>query len=292
MNLALKPVLSGHGSFQCRALWLKKGFDFVQKQGSFSTESAVVELGVGKNMVASIRFWMRAFGLLDMEGNLTRFSRMLLSDDGLDPFLEDELTLWLLHHRLIRTGYAATYSLVFNELRRRHLEFDETNFIRLVEEKTNNGWPISFNANTARADFEVFCKLYIAPDPVTDREEVLSGLLSDLRLLSPCGSRSDRKSVFQIADTERDEMPNEALLFALLDDERIGLSVNFDSIATGTDSPGSIFAINRAGLLRKIERLATDWPSLLVFSENAGVRELQFREKPDSFTILNGHNNA
>ncbi len=290
MQPAFKPVFSGHESFQCRALWLKKGLDFIEKGGSFSSENAVVELGVGKNMVGSIRFWLRAFGLIDVDGQATFFAKKMLSDDGFDPYLEDELTLWLLHHRLIKTGHATTYPLIFNELRRQQLEFSEAHFIRLVEEKAQNGWQFQFNANTAKADFEVFCKLYLAAESSRDREDVLTGLLTELRLLAPA-HRADKKAAFQIADTEREELPDIALLFALLDDEHIGLSVNFEAIATGPNSPGAIFAINRTGLLQKIERLV-ERHGFLVFSENAGVRELQFREKPDPFPILKLHFDA
>lgn len=58
-----KLTFSGHDSFQCRSLWLKKGYDFVKAGRSFTDEDAVVELGVGKNMVNAIRYWMKAFGL-------------------------------------------------------------------------------------------------------------------------------------------------------------------------------------------------------------------------------------
>jgi hypothetical protein len=57
----IKLTFSGHESFQCRYLWLKKGYDFVKKGGSFNKEDAVVELGVGKNIVGAIRYWMGAF---------------------------------------------------------------------------------------------------------------------------------------------------------------------------------------------------------------------------------------
>lgn len=49
---------SGHDSFQCRSLWLKKGLDFVNQGYEFAQEDSVVKLGVGKNMVSSIRYWM------------------------------------------------------------------------------------------------------------------------------------------------------------------------------------------------------------------------------------------
>jgi hypothetical protein len=48
---------SGHESFHCRPFWLKKGFDFMNTNQQF-TDKAGIELGVGKNMAGSIRFWL------------------------------------------------------------------------------------------------------------------------------------------------------------------------------------------------------------------------------------------
>lgn len=57
-----KLRFSGHESFQCRNLWLKKGYDYLKSKreykSPFNEEWAVIDLGVGKNMVSSIRFWM------------------------------------------------------------------------------------------------------------------------------------------------------------------------------------------------------------------------------------------
>jgi len=44
----------------------------------------VVELGVGKNMVAAIAFWMKAFGLIDKEVNLSDLAKYILDDKGKD----------------------------------------------------------------------------------------------------------------------------------------------------------------------------------------------------------------
>ena len=60
-----KYTFSGHESFPCKSLWLKKGYDFVANKNDFNSPDAVITLGVGKNMVASIRFWLRAFGITD-----------------------------------------------------------------------------------------------------------------------------------------------------------------------------------------------------------------------------------
>ena len=57
-----KLRFSGHDTFVVRSYWPKKGCDFVKKGYKFSSEDAVVELGVGKNMVTSIQFWMKEIG--------------------------------------------------------------------------------------------------------------------------------------------------------------------------------------------------------------------------------------
>ena len=51
---------SGHESFACKSLWLKKGYDFVVQERDFNAPDAVIHLGVGKNMVSSIRYWLKA----------------------------------------------------------------------------------------------------------------------------------------------------------------------------------------------------------------------------------------
>ena len=66
----------------------------------FELDEAPVRLGVGKNMVHAIRYWLRAARMARMtpEGMLaTALGDRLLSEDGWDPYLEDEGTLWLIH---------------------------------------------------------------------------------------------------------------------------------------------------------------------------------------------------
>ena len=84
---------SGHESFFCKSLWLKKAFDAMALGVDFSAPEAVTALGVGKNMVSSIRFWSRAIGL-SVDDNPTEIASLIFdSEVGFDPFLEDEGTL-------------------------------------------------------------------------------------------------------------------------------------------------------------------------------------------------------
>jgi hypothetical protein len=276
-----KFTFSGHESFQCRHLWLKKGYDFVNEKNSFNDEDSVVKLGVGKNMVSSIRFWMKSFNLLKNTDELTNFAHKLLSDNGYDPFMEDEGTLWLLHYQLIKKGFASTYSIVFNELRRERIEFTKDNFISYIKRKSETEKSCQFNQKTLHEDFSVFSKMYWRSGTQSkDRDDSFSGLLTELNLVK-CYDKG-KEEFFIIENSERTEIPDEIVLFAILDNENFDLSISLNTIENGV---GTIFAINKPGLQTKIESLTTKFPNM-VFNDQAGIKELQFKEKPTAYSIL------
>jgi len=84
-----------------RYAWLTKGFQaFMKKKTIFSSDEATIELGVGKNMVNAIKYWLRASSMLveNSEGlEVTELGTALFSEKGWDQYLEDEATLWLIH---------------------------------------------------------------------------------------------------------------------------------------------------------------------------------------------------
>ena len=96
-----KYIFSGHESFPCRTLWLKKGYDYLHAGNSFNAPEAVVTLGVGKNMVSAIRFWLKAFGI-SQNDEVTTLGNYLFNDEsGKDKYLEDLASLWLLHYNYL-----------------------------------------------------------------------------------------------------------------------------------------------------------------------------------------------
>lgn len=136
------PFFARHETFHPRFGWLKKGFDAaVQDSGIFLREDAPVRLGVGKNMVRSIRYWCNAFKVLESASSNqkarqnapTNFGSKLLSDDGWDPFLEDPASLWLLHWSLLSPPYYATaWNFTFNYFLRSEFSVDDL-FIGLCD---------------------------------------------------------------------------------------------------------------------------------------------------------------
>ena len=71
---------SGHDTFHCKEQWLLKGIQLIdnhQDNSIFKSDSAIYKLGVGKNMVRSIHYWLKSFALIDDEDNFLPYSNYL-----------------------------------------------------------------------------------------------------------------------------------------------------------------------------------------------------------------------
>lgn len=100
----------GHETFAIREGWLHKGLHLLQKDPALIlNEYASDELGVGKNMAKSIRYWLRVTGLSEEKGPskqktpvLTDFGRLVLEKD---PYFNLPGTWWALHINLVNKGF-------------------------------------------------------------------------------------------------------------------------------------------------------------------------------------------
>ena len=267
-----KLTFSGHESFHCRQLWLKKGFDFVEAGKKFSNESAVIDLGVGKNMVTAIRYWLKAFGLLNETEKPSELAKLIFSSKGWDPYLENEGTLWLLHFQLTKAGTASIFNIIFNELRKTKPEFEEKHFYSIV---SNFG---KFSEATLSKDYSVFKNTYaVSASSKSEIEDSYSGILTELGLLTS-KKTSAKNDALVIESKRRPEIPAQIILYAILENQE-GDSINFDKLYNERNSVGSVFALNREGLMEKLEELTNLYPKEIVFKNEAGIRELQFKKK-------------
>lgn len=179
---------SGHESFFCKPLWLKKAYDAMNEGVNFTSPDAVASLGVGKNMVASIRFWSRAFGL-SINDTPTPFAQSVFdSEHGYDPFLENEGTLWLLHYYLLTKRVASLYHLTFLDFQREKREFDRNQLLTFVRRKCNVPEQKNvYNENTVKKDIGVLLHNYVTPSEIRSNED-FSAIFQDLGLINALGS--------------------------------------------------------------------------------------------------------
>lgn len=284
-----KFSFSGHETFQCRHFWLKKGYDFIKKQNKFSDADAVVKLGVGKNMVSGIRYWMRAFGLLNEQEELSYLADYLFGEHGKDPYLENFGSLWLLHYLLIKTKKASIYSLIFNEFVKERIEFNKNHLEAFINRKCIEE-NISFSNNSIKKDIGVFLKNYLHPkNKFTNIEDDLSGILIDLNLIQELSAiKIDGNSWYKVDNSEKEYIPIEILLFAILDNHENQNSISFQKLLNDYNSIGSVFLLTPNCLVNQIEEIIKKYPEI-IFTDDAGLREMQFKVKLNKWNILNDY---
>lgn len=266
--MTAKYVFSGHESFPCKQLWLKKGFDYLVHGNDFNAPDAVVKLGVGKNMVSSIRFWMKAFSLT--QNDLLADIAYYLFDDksGVDPFMEDLGSLWLLHFLLVSKGEATIYNWLFLKMQKERKEFSRVQALNTVHRyMIEAGKEKSFNENTVKKDIGVLLQNYVRPVKANSFEEYTS-LLLDLDLM-----RTDNDGAsYKFNIDGKQSLPLEIYVYALLKWKRNDKSLPFSAL----HDLGLIFCMTDLETTAMLRKASESFPEYMQFSDVAGVRQIQF----------------
>ena len=283
---------SGHESFICRTFWAKKGIDFILSGHHFNNEDAVIELGVGKNMVASIAFWLKALELVDNDNEITRLGGDLFSNEmGYDPYLEDIGTIWLLHYQLIKTKYASIYSLFFNEFRKERSEFSLDQLNNFIKRKCLEVSKNLYNENTINRDIGVLIRSYIKADYKSlkgEFEDELSGLFKEIGLMDKLiikGPDKRTNEYYNIKSLIRNDLPPHIVLFSILDQHPETTSISIKDLEIGINSPGLVFALSPNGLHKKINEIEQLYDDI-IYKEDAGKKVLSFKDQIDKWDVL------
>lgn len=278
---------SGHETFQCRHFWLKKGYDFVKSGGVFKSNDALVRLGVGKNMITSISHWMKAFKVADNEsGELTEFGSFVFGDDGIDPYLEDIGTLWLLHYNIMSNyKQASIYKLTFEEFRKTRIDSEFTSEVLydFITRKLRQEGE-AYSEKSLRNDIKVFLRMYQTTSKRGSKsiEDDFSSVLIELDLIDPVQDTFiNGDQVFRIQYNEQPDLNKLIYLFAILDSFEDQLSVSFEEIDKKVSAK---FLLNKEGTEGKLSELAD--AGLIVYKQDAGRKEVQFKSKLNKWDVL------
>ena len=264
-----KYIFSGHESFPCKSLWLKKGYDFVANGVHFNDSDAVVRLGVGKNMVASIKYWMKVFGMTDNQGRLSDLSNYLLDTKvGKDPFIEDIGTLWILHFNIVCNLEATLYNWLFIGLQKERRYFDKDNVVSYVKRRlTEAGKQNLFNQNTVKKDISVLLQSYVLPRKPKAFDDY-TALLIDLDLI-----RTDSDGKYYMFNQEgKRQTPWQVFLYAIIKAKGKDNSVDYDIL----QEVGLVFCMSDMEVIEMCREIETRLPNDIRYSDTAGIRQLQF----------------
>ena len=279
-----KYIFSGHESFPCRSLWLKKGYDYLVAGNSFNDQEAVVKLGVGKNMVSAIRFWLKVFGI-SKNDEVSAIGRYLFDDEcGKDKYLEDLATLWLLHYKLVSSGEAVIYWMLFCGLQRERSQFTREQALSYVRLKMAElGKPNLFNENTVKKDIAVLLQNYLLPRKPQTNED-FSSLLIDLDLIR---QNEDGKEYHFNVEGKR-KVTREVFMYALVDlkERTHDNTIPYELIQ---ECIGLVFCMQDFETIAMVQDLSRKYAKYMAYSEVAGIRQVQFIKDLSKEQILDDY---
>jgi hypothetical protein len=292
----LQHSFSGHESFPFRYPWLKKGFDAVREEGGdvFAHDDAITILGVGKNMVRSIRHWCLAAGVLEENpqtgGGALRMSalgRLILADDGLDPYLEDPGTLWLLHWQIASNrARATTWFWTLSHFHEPEFTREALTSALLQWIQTLPGKQVA--ASSLKRDVDVFLRTYVSSrhGPGSIAEDSLDCPLVELGLIAQPGDGE----AYRFHRGAQKSLPDAVLLYAILHfwDAyfRTSGTLALHDLARQPGSPGRLFKIDESSLTERLEGIERLTQGALSYGETAGLRQLYRRQQVDAQAIL------
>ena len=281
-----KPQFSGHETFPLRYGWLKKAFDAIQaaedqddNRSVFSGEDAIARFGVGKNMVSSMRHWAVATGIIKEATDKNRLvttalGQRLFGTDGLDPYMEDPATSWLVHWHLCGRPNKTTWFWAFSHYPA--LPFERETLVKalkkLAEERT---WDRASKA-TIRRDVTCFVRTYVAQrsSKQAGQEDALESPLTELGLIKRVG-KSER---FRFVRGQKPSLGAGVFCYAVTDFwnrfPKTAQTLSFETLAYEPGSPGRVFLLDENDVVDMLTDLEEASEGIYTWSETAGLKQL------------------
>jgi hypothetical protein len=285
---SLSVTFGGHQTFSFRHGWLEKGFRAIGEAADvFGAEDAIVRLGVGKNMVESIRHWCVLAQLIenDADDGAKRArsyrptdigSRLLDPESGWDPYLEDDASLWLIHWLLVSNPVRRTvWQVVFAHFHKPEFSKAElSDFLKSFLER----YEIRVSASTLARDLDCFLKTYVAPASDSEfTEENFDCPLADLGLIR----QSPESDTFHFDVGPKYSLPPAVFYFAFeqfFEQSRSGKqTMTIQECLYGAGSPGQAFKLDENALFEHIEALSEATDGALLLDDTAGLKQIYRR---------------
>lgn len=245
-----------HQSFYLRERWLSKGIKELRNCENFFNQSGNFEkIGLGKNMVDSLKFWMGSSGVIFEENKKIIISKLGELIYTYDKSIKNSFTKLLIHYKLTTNDnhnnkYCSTVLYwLFNE-------FDETVFNRELASDYFYRWvdrniKRDITRKSIDKDLSMALLLYTAQNESGDPEEVTISPLSDLHILK----RDDRRYIK--VENDGDDIPAEIILVYMIDYYvKTGISyISIDELLKEKGSIGKILNISRSIIINKLDEL-------------------------------------
>ena len=284
-----------HETFHIRDGWLAKGIDAIRSDTrSLHKTDAHHILGVGTNMLKSIRYWVEAAGLATTTGKFAAEREMHLTEIGEfivehDPYMDHDGTWWLVHAGLAKNkSLATTLHWLFNHgpSSRFRLEDLEQSLIAYVSVASRVPLP-----NTLRRDLQCLVRTYVGREQKGRRAGDVDPIGCPLGTLGLLRA-SEHQGEFQLTSAPRPTLDPHIFMAVLTQyvggTERDSQITTTEDVRWGVGSPGRIFGMSGESISEMIQLCRTVFgESSVTEIRTAGLSNIQLDSKDSSHYLKN-----
>ncbi|NMO94920.1 DUF4007 family protein [Paenibacillus lemnae] len=239
-----------HQSFYLRINWLRKALKHLQEGKVFNKVEAPEQLGLGKNMVQSLRYWVEATEVVRIEKatlHISDFGQLL---NRYDRFIELRDTASIIHlHLTDNKEPSTTWYWYFNHCIRKVATKEEllTDLISWIAQNDVK----KPSESSLKRDIDCLVRLYCDKERPEDPEEVIQSPLNILGLVA-----EENKNVIKRSPRYSD-IGTGALLYSLLRYKAVhGISVlSVDEIEKKESLWGKVYNLQRNEIIKALEEL-------------------------------------
>ena len=288
----VKYRVSGHDSFVCRYSWLPKAVDAISSDPSIfqNEEEAIILMGIGKNMVKSMKFWIDVMGIANYNTKtgytLSPFGHFLFREKH-DPFLEDIKTLWLIHWQLSSNVESPIFAWDYMLNKWHSPDITQSKAIIVFGEELGR-LNHTVSENTLKSHYSIFIHTYVPSRGIKGEviEDNLDSPLIELDLIRKAGERAGTDSgknetIYAFNRDDKPEVTPELFLYALLDYREKQLQnsqkISFNQIANGHGSPGQIFKLPESAIRERLEHISTLVTGAIEFRESSNSQDVFYQ---------------
>lgn len=250
-NTKIKIRLQGHEKFALRDGWFTKGLSIIDKRPDAFLGSEGPDLfGIGNNMVKSLRYWMKAFKLIEenpgVGAKLSELGKIILQND---VYLEKNFTLWILHSQITKNiADATTWYMFFNKCNVIDMEKDEIEKI-LYREISQYVMGQPFSENSLKNDVDVLLNMYSKNKMNSDPEDKSQSPFANLGLVK------NTENLYSQTSPKRRDIDEWVVLYELAEMMRDKNEISIERVLNGTCGISHIYQVKPVLANELLDRL-------------------------------------
>ena len=252
----------GHETFFIRKGWLYKGMKYVARNPRIFTDKAqnpMDALGMGANMVKSLRYWMQATGLAEESlekgrgrvQTLTDFAKLI---QKYDPYMEEIGTQCLLHYKIASNETMATsWHFFFNHFPME--EYQREDFVNALRNYAAMRG-VSPADSSLEDDFNCIINTYVSRKKLNPAKiQPESNIESPLDELGLIEVANKRERIFRSAAPKRGVLSPLIALAIIVEQSGESRQIPVEKIQSAPGNLGRIFHLDIVSLISILDQL-------------------------------------